>query len=100
MRNETVSFAPGTTAAFAGPSGGFVVAALNAASAVLRGSATRRLRSCGIIRPRVCASAPRGGGGAAGKQLILATYYALPGVLSRFAVRTARAGTLTGAPNL
>src|ERR1700737_2845474 len=48
MRKETCSLAFGMTGRFAGASRGFVVAALNAASAFCRGSGGRRGRSKGI----------------------------------------------------
>src|SRR5258706_7307057 len=49
MRKETVSLALGITGRFGGASRGFVVAALNAASAFCRGSAGRRGRSKDIL---------------------------------------------------
>jgi hypothetical protein len=43
MRNETISFVPGSDGAFGGPSTGLVVTALNAFSAAVRASWLGRL---------------------------------------------------------
>src|SRR5687767_5440320 len=59
MRKETCSLAPGRDGLFGAGSAGFVVAALNAASAASREVVVRRVLSIGISCPPAKASLPR-----------------------------------------
>src|SRR5712664_4130558 len=59
IRKETSSLALGIVGRFGGISAGFVVAALNAASAASREVVVLRVLSAGILCPRARASLPK-----------------------------------------